>query len=760
MKNWLKPLRAAVCGLFIVTSPAYAVEPCGDVIVDEVNLLSAADERRILSAADELAALGATVRVRVTENFGSYTSIGAASDSVCPSWGGDRIVLWVTTGTRDVDLRAGPAWSAQISDRDAAAILDSRMIPALQSGSFASAFIQPINAIVAHLQPAAVVPTPRETSQPVVVTQQPAANKYSAMMVGIVVGGIIFLLVGFFGLRLWTQRNHLRRSAITLGRQGMNRLDQYNKLSAAVTRLLKKEVDKVLSAQAVSVFKARQESLKTNADTVMNDFNGHADPSTLGYNFGAYAALETSLKTSVAAINAVTEKFETLQSDILAAKVQAEAAPERYAEISAGYESALTRVKAVEQQGFVVTGVLQTLETLAATRAEAKRLLDNRAFEGAEKLFVAVLSGANAAADVAEELPVLKAQLQKQLESHTKMFHAMPKKISAAGNIFTQLEATFAPVNYESVTGNGTEAEVRMDDVEDILEEIRVALADQKWEAADSLLVEVGTLLQEVDNLLGAIIDLHKRVNHAMTEAPLELQEARDSIVTARKYLDRYDADTSDLHYQTLEQASRLCDDVAAMLAVAQPDYIRALKLATAADQYADNVLLKGQDEHEQAERMRRRAKRLRTEALESVAETTRYVNTHLGDIGQSARQELASAQAQLQALRNTNDVAAIINLATAIDRLSDSAMSRAKRDFSGAEGVRMAARKAATRKRNEAAAARRRSSSASRTWGSSSGSSSGASSSWRSSASSSSGALRPFSSGASGRSSGASGKW
>ena len=129
----------------LFASAALALEPCNEVVVDNANILSTNDENRIATAAAELAALGVTVRVRTSLDHGSFSSLQVAADTVCANlWGGDRMVYWVATDTRDVGMYTGLAWEGKITPSIQSQIIDNEMMPALRNSSFATAFIQAI----------------------------------------------------------------------------------------------------------------------------------------------------------------------------------------------------------------------------------------------------------------------------------------------------------------------------------------------------------------------------------------------------------------------------------------------------------------------------------------------------------------------------------------------------------------------------------------------------------------------------------------
>lgn len=740
----------AFIGAMLTATAVWAAEPCGDMVVDNLGLLSASDITRIEAAGTELEALGASVYVRLTADKLGYASLADAADNACP-WQGDRIVFWIEDAGGDATILAGPAWNATLSESVLLRIIDNHMLPALGSGAFANGFIQPINEIAQLISP--------QGGTTIINEAAPAANEYSVMMIGIVVGGLLIVIVGGFLFTRWSRRNRLRRSAITLGEQAKNRLAEFNELSGAITKLLRREVVRELSDEVLRAFKARQEVLNTAADTVNEDFNGHVDPSTLGFNFGEYEALEESLRKSLAAITAKTEEFQALKAEIETAELQAKNAPERHIAVTDAYDSALARVKAVKQSGFTVTSILTALGVQKSELDAAKRLQEQKRYAEAEQKLATIEGAVTASAELAEELPRRKAAIETSCAALETRLGTMAQKVEVAVDAYERMEQTFDPSNYEIVEGDGAEAEERIDLAEDAIDAAEALAKDQKWDEAEHQVEVAQKLLAEADQLLDGVLAQEVRVNRARTEAPKELVEALRSRDKAETFIATVEDDITTSFTDAFRTVSDLCSSVEALLSAPRPDYIKALKLAMQADDVADTILDQAEDQHEAAERKRRRAESLRSEAFDAVGDAKRYVSNHAGDMKRNTLQQLSALQSSVDALGRERDTDRVIALAKALDKAVDACMELAKRDFNRAESARQEAAQKARKARQARDAAS--SVSVNRTWGSPTRPSTSATRRWNSGgARTSTSVTRSFRSSSPSRSTSATRKW
>ena len=769
--HMIKVLIGGLLGVWFA-SAALALEPCNEVVVDDANILSTGDENRIATAAAELSELGVTVRVRISADTGRYATIRDAADNVCKTeWGGDRIVYWVMTESHDVGIYAGPVWANKISDSVAGDLIDTYMMPGLQSRSFANAFIQPIRATVELVRPIPVtvpqvVVTPQAPERtPVVIAQKPAANQWSFATVAAILAAFLVIIGGWFGLKFFTgERNRkdaiarTQQAAVVTGNQCSEMLQSFNLLETKLTELLAQQ-KAVLAESMTTSFTERLQTLLTDAVQINQEFNGHNDPATSGKELGWYEASLTSMKATQLRMQLVSETFQTLEDEITTTLQLAASMPKRLAanatEISA-YQAQLT---AIADAGFIVTSLQSELDTQKAVLADANAKATQKAYVEANDLLGQMSKESSRIMRTAEALPAQKNLLTKRLATLTHTFTGMPETITAAEKIFADIEDEYAESSYSSIAGNGTEAEARLDDVEELLAKVPAQLDKQQFAEAEATLDHVDTLLSEVSSLLSAILALAKRLNFAKDNVAIVLIEAKRSIKAALSYLSQYDADTSDRLLEPLTEAQKICEQVERMQPAAKPDYIEALALATKADGMADEVLAKAQGEHEQVERNRRQAETLRTRALHDAVDMQQYIKNHRSDVDRYVQSDFDAFAVELENLRLLGDSVAIINLARSISERSTVWKHNARRDFDAAEARRASARRAAERQMSDSS---EDSSGATRSWGSTPAPrSSGASSSWRSSSSgASSGESRSFSSPVSRPSTGASRKW
>ncbi len=648
-------MRAVAFTLFslLPVVPAWSQVLCDDVVVDLAEMLDVADESRIAAAAEALEALGATVRIRTSSDAGLFDSLEEAAEKSCPSWGEERVVFWVTNETREVIIQAGPVWEADFTGNDgkislaeAESIVANFMVPGLKNGSPATAFIQGLRATTKELEPVLVQTKPKEVepvapvapATPVVVTSRPAANEWSfATYFGLAV--LLFVAIaGLFGWRQYTGNQSRRQGAIILGNQCRELLDGLNDIKTRVEAAFKAAETK-LSFAKISPFKVRFAAALAAGDKINDEFNGHTDPADAGPGFGALEVLHTSLKKTKEDLDTVTTQLLAIEREFDELVATVEALPEQIEALKADYAALSTELEAAKEEK------LQVKELFVALGEEAddlEKLPGHMAAQQHAEAFAIIDQVSHVLATVREALAALRRRRQTIREEHEALvaaFKGMPKRVDGVAEMFDDLETFNARHLLDSVSGNGTEAEERIDALEASLKEAKVAIDRFDDAAAEKVLVVARTAADETDELLGAIAALHRKLTNAKRDAVLRLEEAETSITRALEWLAKHDANPDPKYLTDLSEGKRLCET--AKRHMDDRDHLAALNDAVRADELADEVLRLAIAEEEQAERERVRAEQQLRQARAAHEEARRYMRNHERDVSRDTIDQL-----------------------------------------------------------------------------------------------------------------------
>jgi len=323
--------------------------------------------------------------------------------------------------------------------------------------------------------------------------------------------------------------------------------------------------------------------------------------------------------------------------------------------------------------------------------------------------------------------------LKKYLLDLKKQVTDANSKIDEVRAVFLVMRDEYAPEMLDSVMGNGSEAEKRVETIAAAIKDIEKAISRevQDWDGAYKLVNQSDVWLKEIEGLLSAIGQLKTNIENAKREVKIEIGDAKSDIDKALAYIKQHDADIDDGLEDDLKAAEGKLQESQNELRKSKPHYIKALKLAREANSKADRIFEKSVEQHEYAERQRKQAVSLLNEAERSIDTAESYINNHRSDVEQAAKSDLQSAQSWFWQARQTSDIKAVIERAKRADDLADSAYAKAKRDVSDAEDERDRRRRAAEQARISSSFSSSNSSHSSN-WGSSRGG--GGSSNWGSS--------------------------
>ncbi len=687
---------------------AAALNPCDQVVVDTAGVLK--NIPGIEAAAVELAELtGADIRVRVEPDHGSYRSIDGhvenIADTVCADqWSndvasGDRysnlIIYWVTMN-RQIGIYYGDSWANEL-DRTWRGVMDSKMKPSLRDGNFDRAFIRGIE------ETQLVIERARTPSAPVTIVSEPRVDRepIDPRPLIYVLGGLAAAAMLFFALQyVLNYLGRMRQAKQQAHTAWTGAYGQFTKLEDIMRRLkaaIGEDADvSWVHPRLLSTWRRQFELLLSDyaSDSTSFQMSEEEQFREVG-TVEEFAEVRNMLTALLERFTKHTENLLRLETEIFSQKDLHASFVTDKAEALASHSKTGASLLFREAEGFIVASLSEQLAAAKISVVQAQRHFDDKEYDKAREKLTEAEDQTALVQKTSDGLPARKAGL---LLVHTQLidrYKASGTFVQQAHEDYDAMFRQFAQVCYESVVGNGSEAEIRLKEVPAMLESVQQLLDSQDWDEADSMLTETMAFLAGVSGLLESVSQLRQRLETDRVEAQAEIDEADRSINVARAYLrdNPHDTDVA-RHRSNLSNAAVRLKQARELMAVKKPNVIAALKAASAADQIADEAYALAVQDQDQAKRKREMAERLRKEAVAALTTAKRYHQNHHGDVKSAARAKLSEAERLLKDMERANDVDVIIGLAQAASQRAETSLKRAKSDHSSAESSRAAARR------------------------------------------------------------------
>lgn len=703
--------RMGALALFVLlwTLPASALE-CNRVVADLSGTMSASDVARVGHAAEKLQKLGTTVRVRLVSSYTEATNMDgymAAHQSACRSWratdGGrrnDLIVAMVKLKTPNengqIGFFAGSQWKNVFGNGVDRRIRLEVMAPRLRDGKIADAFVAALdesNRLVDnHLLPPKV-----GGGSTTIINQAPSDNSGFVRLLGWIVG---FLIVGFIivgTIIVLRGRNTAQEARRAAQREGQVRRTSVASaitgfdltiLKAKLTKLGREFAEDDITDLQQQLAEIEQQQNRISAAFARISKIAKNDPNEDGLTASEYkqmAASYADIELDVREVETLKSQLETAIDD---SSKLIEGAPQLVAAAAEHIGRAQDTVEAVATQGFKVASARRLLTGAKTLVESAEGAFAERKFASAAKLAGEASAKAQEAIEGANILPTLKAVVDKNLDALKARGRAMLGRPAEVKVIFAEIASDYARSSWETVKGNGTEAEKRLKTASRKLDEaVKAAdMESQDWKSAEELAQAVFLNLDEADKLFDSIVALRESLASAKAKAQPEIDAAQADIEKASAFIERHDEDIDDGLEDKLAAALRQLESARAELELKQPDYLRVVKLALAANKAADAILEGAQEEHAAADRQRHRAESLMEEAERSIRTAERFIDIHQSDVENRVEKALRDAKRSYENAKRADTLSDQIRHAEKADELADAALKNAKRNVADEE--------------------------------------------------------------------------
>ncbi len=672
--------------IFLFASTATAQDECDQLVIDEAGVFNnRAGE--VEAAARELISSGADVRIRTIQTYGGSGNLDRFESELeqqCPSWTdaeGNRknnlVVLMIALEEQQTGLYYGSRWESTLGSRWTQIQTDI-MNPRFAQGDFAGGFVaglEEINRLITG-----------QTS-----AQEPSQGRgglSAGLIVLFVVIFIVALLAGLFIFRNYRKSREKRlaaRQKALLAKQGA--ASKVNSLVEAVQMLeikVNATAAKVSPEDAAPLFEGLGKA-KRLIDQGAQKYSelGHSagNPENPGLGEAQLQVIALEYQKVLEVLREGSEEVDRVEADVDALQQAINGFDDKITELKTSFEAASRKIESAQNAGFNTGHPAGMLSRGRRLMEQAIALSQLKKFLQAQKTLSETADLASRAAKSAEELPQKKQEAEAGIQALAPRIEQVKETIIRGKDIFERISSTYAESSWESIQGNGSEAENRIEWTLEALEAARTAASaeQQDWYRALDLVKQGNSWMDEAESFMHSISAIETSLEKARQDVPGEIAAAQADITKAWKYINAYDEDIRESLEDDLREAERKLNRAYEESRRDKADYLMAVKLAEEANESADKILVQARTEHEAAERMRSKAASAIRDAQSRVSITREYIRDHGVDAGDEARNLLANAEAALQQAEAAPAPETRLSLAEKAESMASKAYSTAK---------------------------------------------------------------------------------
>lgn len=713
----MKTVRLVVLAMVLSVvgfSLAFAEDQQTALVVDQANVFKEKISE-VTKAAEGLRAKGADVHVWAIKSYSdeakSLELYEKKLEKSFPAWqaaNGKRknnlIVLIVSMKERKSALFYGGEWTGALG-KNWVRIQTDLMSPKFKRGEFAEGFIAGLGEVT-RLIDAYTHPTQAIPAQTVIVQQQAPAKVtdltglWTVMKWGL--GLIAVFAFGFFGFQAMVKRreeNEQKQRAQQKAKiEKGNAVEKITSIREAVKNL-ELMISALLAAMDESTAQAIKAKLQTVKDAqgkLASDFTGTGgvagDPDADNLSEAQYLAIEEKFKEVTSSSAKILKDITALESEVNGFRDLAMNAPKTWKTLNLRVTEVDNVLAAMVAKGYIVDPIAKTIFTLVnGLIQDAKTYLDRKQYE---KFNTAVQQAMSEVDDIEEQalgIAELKEGIEKGLADLELKIPAVVRMIAETKEVFLAVSKAYVSRSWESIKGNGSEAENRVKKVTAALETIRKcsSMEVQDWPQATALVENAGKWLNEAESLMRSVVSLKENLELAKVNAAKEVVDAESDIRKAHDYINSDGAKVAAGLKDDLRKAEDMIKQVKAELQKPIPDYTTAYKNAQEANSLADKVYDQAVGEREAADRLHRKAESQRNNTLRKIEKAREYVEDHDSDVGANAKSYLASAETELQQAEANGDLNQRLTLLLKSEETADNAYNLAKDDVNEAQRSR-----------------------------------------------------------------------
>jgi uncharacterized membrane protein YgcG len=644
-------------------------------------------------AAKHLISRGADIRVRTISTYGTAGNLDqyeAQLEQQSPSWlsadGGLKNNLIVLIIYWNSSLQEGKtglfygSYFADIMDNNWLRLQTDIMNPLFRNGDYADGAIEGINEIER------LIAGPGQSQTPSQATTGQSAGWLIPIIIMIVIGAILGALL-FINQRKKRARQMAARQRAMIPKQaaasGINEL-----IETAQMLEIKVDVmaDKVSPEEAVSLRNGLAKAkrlIDLSSQTYSELSHSAGDPENPNLAESQLAVIEGEYQKIVDNLRQSRESIQEVEGQISGIEKAIDGFPVKVAQVNMTIEEATKKQAELKKAGFKTAYSEELVAKGRNTLMQAQQLFSQKRLNEGMKYISQAGEQIKGAVQTAEELPSIKLATETAIPVLVSRIEEVKRKIENGRVIFERLTGGYAESNWESIRGNGTEAENRINWTLDALDDAREAAGPerQEWHQALELVGKGNTWLTEAESFVKSISELEVNLLSERRNAANEIEAAQADITRAWEYINRYDEDIRESLEDDLHAAERKNELAREEIRQDKPDYFRVCKLAREANEAADKILVEARSEHEAAERLRAKAASTKRDASAKVSIARMYIDNHHLVVRSEARNYLVNAVEALRQAETALDTNSQISLALKAEFDADRAYSVAQKD-------------------------------------------------------------------------------
>jgi uncharacterized membrane protein YgcG len=672
--------------VFLPSLTAAAQGPCEQTVIDDAGVFN---QRlgEVEAAANQLVASGADVRVRTIQTYGSAGNLDryeAALEQQCPSWtdsSGNRknnlLVLMIAVQERQTGIYYGSQWESALGSRWPQ-IQSGTMNSRFTQGDFAGGFIAGLNEINSLIRGQTVSP---EASQ----GQGGLSAGWIVLIVMVVIAALVAGLLLFRSSRKSRERRLAARQKALLAKQGA--ASKVNQTVEAI-QMLEIKVNSLAfkisgedTAPLLEGFNRAKNLVDQGAQKYSELGHSAGDPENPKFGVAQLEVIAQEYQKVLDIAIQAGQEVSRVETALATFQEAIDGFDDKAAGVNAAIEGAAGKMDSAQNAGFKTGFPAGILARARQSLVQANTLYQNKKYLPAGKSLDEAAGLATQASQYVDQLPQKKQETEAAVQALAARIETVKELILQGRAIFDRISGLYAESSWESIQGNGTEAENRINWTLEALEKARSAasLDQQNWEQASEAVKQGNTWLNEAGSFMHSISAIETSLEAARRDAPGEISAAQVDITGAWKYINAYDEDIRESLEDDLHAAEKKLNSANEELHKDKADYLMVVKLAREANESADKILAQARSEHEAAERMRTRAASALRDARSRFSIAREYIQDHPVDAGDEARRHLANADTSLRQAEVSSDLNSQIALAETAENAANSAYSSAR---------------------------------------------------------------------------------
>lgn len=663
------------------------------LVIDDAQLFGSRIGE-VETAATRLVNLGADVRVRTILTYGTAGNLDIYEEQLerqSPSWlspEGTRknnlIVILVALEERETGIYYGSYWESVIGNKWMSIQTDVMNV-LYRNGDYVGGTVKGLEEIERLVQGGGSAEPPSSTG-----------SRLSIWWIFIILGfGLLIIGLFLFGnYRKNRAKRQAARQKAMLAKQGA--ASGINELLETL-RMLEIKVDvtaEKIAPEEVAPLRDSLEKAKLlinqSSQTYGELSHSAGDPENPKLGEVELESIAAEYQKILVNLRQAREEIKREEEQVAAVQQAIADFPGKATEVNAAIDEALKKQEDLKKGGFKTT-YSEELVALSRTALEkAQDLFSKKRFSEGLKQAGVALEEAKKALQAAEELPRKKEEAEAAISALPAKIEQVKGMIEKGRDIFERLAQNHAESTWESIRGNGTEAENRIDWALEALDDARAAAEqEQEWHKAFELVEKGSVWLTEAESFMKSISELEANLATARREAPSEINAAQTDISKAWEYINKYDEDIRESLEDDLRSAEGKNNAAREELSKTQPDFLLAVRLAREANEAADKILAQARDEHETAERLRAKALSARRDAYTKLSIAREYIQDHNSAVKNEARGHLNNSIEFLRQADLATDIKTKVSLMEKVESEADLAYSLARNDvFESGEDI------------------------------------------------------------------------